>query len=111
MKATKLNLAKLKIKVKSLAEEARIIRKEEKNFFGYNRQVLAEHRRWDVRNECRATQLAIAFLKGVSYKKIEPSCKEPMKRVVYITPRVVTMASKYGEEKISKQDILDWMKE
>ena len=62
--STRMNLVKLKIKVKHLATEPAIIRHEEKKLKGFSRADLQYHRIWDVRNEARATQLAIAFMKG-----------------------------------------------
>jgi len=98
----KTNLIKLKVKSKSLAEEARIIRKEERkalNRFNnvhatkepnrdywewttqeqqaYNAYAsLHTHRTDDVRRESRATHLAIAFLKGRTYRSVERNSKD-----------------------------------
>lgn len=83
-------LTYLRVKVKSLAEEATIIRKEERtvlkrrdwhmvrqgpndivdHFYGiYVR--LHTHRVHDVRNEARSSQLAYAFLRGKTYAETE----------------------------------------
>lgn len=120
----------LKIKVKSLAEEARIIRSEERKLkkvpwekrrikhVGYcSTKIwhteplngLQQHRVWNVRNECRATQLAIAFIKGKPYKSIEPKCKDTHKRDTWILPRVVKMIQKYGNSKITKDHVNCWV--
>jgi hypothetical protein len=119
----------LKVKAKSLAEEARIIRKEEqkvkripwdrrRNSYKYfGRTVftdpvdgLVNHRKWDVRNEARATHLARAFMKGQKYKQVEPHCKEPHKRDYYILPRVTKIVAKYGgNSKITKDVIKTWV--
>lgn len=79
----------LKIKAKTLAAEARIIRREEiKRKRAYHRGVAAgyeeeaqrelsklelihDHRVRDVREEARQTHLARAFLKGTPYQKLE----------------------------------------
>jgi len=109
-----LNLIKLKIKAKSLSEEARIIRKEERKLKGAARVCIAEHRRWNVRNEARATYLAIAYLKNKPYKLIEPSCKDTGKRDQYIVRRVLSMAKKYGPHKHEdtlRQEVSDWFSE
>ncbi len=85
----------LKIKSKHLSEEARIIRFEERKF---RKQVdwlkthqqtydkehatmmsLKQHRRWDVRNENRATFLARTYLAGKDYKTVEHKCNETTK--------------------------------
>ena len=78
-----------------MAAEARIIRVEESKFVEEDRDNLRNHRIWNVRNEARATQLAVAFMKGKDYKKIEPTCKDLYKLEQYILPRIVTMVEKY----------------
>jgi hypothetical protein len=112
---------KLKIKSKHLSEEARIIRFEEHKF---RKQVdwlkshqqpymkehdtmmsLKEHRRWDVRNENRATFLARAYLAGKEYKTVEHKCHDTVILRAYVLPRVCDMVNKYGPavEKLSKK--------
>jgi hypothetical protein len=121
----------LKIKSKHLGEEARIIRFEEKKVFkqyqwakrqhyatGSNDEYkyyqdpayrtwesLNRHRRWDVRNENRATFLARAYLAGKDYKSVEQKCHDPSVLSCYIHPRVCEMVNKYGpaDQKISKK--------
>lgn len=115
----------LKIKAKHLALEPAIIRKEEykllkqikhmKQFHQVNDNFsdltyplhqkwssLSAHRKWDVRNEARATHLARAFLDGKSYKDVE--CKRHDEYVfkTYIIPRIFSMVAKYGPNKIRK---------
>lgn len=108
---------KLKIKSKHLALEPAIIRHEEKKLQKqiawakkmnpddnalpteeWLRQDLTNHRRWEVRNEARATYLAIAFLSGVPYKVLEKARKNEVNFKAYILPRVVSMVLKYGPE-------------
>lgn len=86
------NIIKLKVKTKSLAEEARIIRGLERK---YGFDSLAYHRVWDVRNESRATHLATAFLKGKAYKTVESKVHDEQKLLTYILPRVISMVKKY----------------
>lgn len=64
----------LKIKLKSLAEEARIIRKEEKKGTRF-RAELEEHRKGIVRYEARHTHLAYGFLRGRKLEQIEKNPK------------------------------------
>lgn len=68
-------VAALRVKVKSLAEEARIIRHEECRaeaaWHPELRQSLWRHRTWDVRREQRAALLAYAFIRGRSYAEVE----------------------------------------
>lgn len=123
-----INLIKLKIKAKHLAEEAKIIRFEENklrkvpfhkrseivkySYGNYARCYLSsikEHRRWDVRNEARSTQLAIAYLKGKKYFSVEKLCTDPTKRDVYIVPRVLKIVQKYGDKDTTRKNILDWI--
>jgi len=54
----------LKIKIKSLAAEAVIIRQEERKTSGDTRTSLHLHRTFDVRREARASLLAYAFLRS-----------------------------------------------
>ena len=111
----------LKIKSKHLGEEARIIRFEERKF---RKQVdwlkthqqtydkehttmmsLKQHRRWDVRNENRATFLARTYLAGKDYKTVEHKCNDLVVLRCYIFPRLCEMVNKYGPpaDKLSKK--------
>lgn len=88
----------LKIKIKSLAAEAKIIRAEEKkhtkcNEFGYNpiRWGLRDHRVTVVRSEARHTLLAYGFLRGRSYRQMEPTSEG-----LPNWDRVWKMIEKYG---------------
>lgn len=72
----------LRVKIKSLAAEAKIIRREEAK---YRPQVsengiyesLHNHRTYPVRNEARSAQLAYGLLRGTEYSRIECKCFEP----------------------------------
>lgn len=67
----------LKVKIKSLAEEARIIRLEERKSLRRKKpdtmlyQSLREHRITDVRREQRAALLAYAFIRGKAFAGLE----------------------------------------
>ena len=81
----------LRVKVRSLAEEARIIRHEERRALGKERWAsrhgkssdgtyarLRGHRVHVVRPEARATQLAVAYLRGKPYAEVEgPTSSTP----------------------------------
>jgi len=83
--------AYLKVKIKSLAEEARIIRKEERQSKGEKREGLYLHRVGTVRRAARHTLLAYGFLRGREYRQIEAKCETtPM------WPEVFKMVAKYG---------------
>lgn len=102
----------LKIKSKHLAEEAKIIRFEERKLRAKNRSKFIDiqsHRRWNVRNENRATFLARAFLEGRPYKTVEQFIHSPEKLSYYIVPRVVSMVNKYGSDNYQKSDIENWI--
>ena len=85
----------LKIKLKSLAEEARIIRHQEKKMRGKNwgrsSNQFNLHRLLVVRPEARATHLAYGFLRGLEYNQMEATHKtEPNWK------SVERMVKKYG---------------
>jgi hypothetical protein len=63
----------LKMKIMSLAAEARIIRTEEKKWPGEHavRNGLHQHRIRDVRSEARHALLAYGFLRGRDYRRLE----------------------------------------
>jgi hypothetical protein len=122
----------LKVKSKHLSEEARIIRFEERKLFkqyhwglrnyraaGNNDMYprwedkafmsyasLNRHRKWDVRNENRATFLARAFIAGVPYSSVEQKRKPENERTFnfYVLPRVIAMVVKYGRHTCEKGD-------
>ena len=60
----------LKVKIKSLAAESRIIRQEERKN-PHARIGLAEHRRRVVRPVSRINNLAYGFIRGRSYRQME----------------------------------------
>jgi len=116
----------LKVKTKHLSVESQIIRFEERKL---RRQIkwlranqtpdysleskwnsLNSHRRWDVRNENRATFLARAYLEGKTYKSVEAN-RKPEKEYVfqqYILPRVAKLANKYGGN-VTLDKIQSWV--
>lgn len=65
----------LRIKLKSLAEEARIIRKEEHRSWGQLRNELHLHRVGIVRKTARDTHIAYGLLKGRTIEQIEHGAK------------------------------------
>ena len=127
----------LKIKSKHLSEEARIIRFEEKKLLkGYRWEInqhkavghneplnpykslnyikfesLYNHRRYDVRNENRATFLARAYLDGKTYSSVEQKRSEDQEYVFFqkVLPRVLTMVKKYGKTDTTMEEIKIWL--
>lgn len=82
----------MKVKIKSLAEEARIIRREEKDPRNIRlRSSLRGHRTWKIRRESRAALLAYGFLRGSSYNEMESNPHNPPN-----WDRVRRLVKKYG---------------
>jgi hypothetical protein len=95
----------LKVKIKSLAAEASIIRHEEKKwkdrtkpgnkhepspiYFG-----LHEHRVYAVRREARVALLAYGFIRGREYRSIEAKNKHG--RELPQTARIAELVTRYG---------------
>lgn len=85
----------LKIKIKTLAAESRFIRTTGDRLHGpehgSTRNALAEHRRGTVRRAARNTLLAYGFLRGRTYREMEPRCdSEPN------WTEVARMVAQYG---------------
>ena len=117
----------LKVKSKHLSIEAQIIRHEEvklKRQIEWKKQneqdqtierdqweSLNGHRRWDVRNENRATFLARAYIAGKSYKKVEQKRKEEREYLFYqtILPRVLSLVKKYSNPNLDLKHIKAWV--
>src|SRR5262245_22683307 len=85
----------LKVKLKSLAAEAKIIRAGERRQAaakGILHGELYAHRTGIVRAEARHTLLAYSFLRGKTYRQIEAKAREAPQWV-----KVEAMVRKYGE--------------
>lgn len=98
-----MTLTYLKVKIKSLAAEARIIRHEETRFpRGFRDhptfQGLHSHRTWDVRREARSALLAYAYLRGRLYSTIEGGSNEKRSSQPDIV-RIMQLIYKYGSDK------------
>lgn len=122
----------LKIKLKHLAAEAKIIRHEEQRLrFSKRPEVQMEvfqmhqHRTHDVRNEARATGLAYGFIRGMKYRDIESRStwewihfeneKETYELIQERTKwndmrdRVVAMVNRYGSQRTDYAGIEAWL--
>ena len=95
----------LKVKIKSLAEEARIIRAEERKLPGPQRSSLRDHRVTVVRRASRHTLLAYAFLRGKRYRATERTS-----RTSPDWSTVEKMIKKYGPP-AHNTSFEDWRKE
>jgi hypothetical protein len=76
---------------------------DDKAFMSY--ASLNRHRKWDVRNENRATFIARAYLSGIPYNQVEQKRKPENEYTFqwHILPRVASMIAKYGAKKIQKK--------
>jgi hypothetical protein len=90
----------LKVKICSLAAEARIIRKQEQKTRRSDIRVgLSEHRRGIVRTVARNTLVAYGFIRGKDYEQVEYKAKtEPS------WSKVRTMVEKYGTARMPGED-------
>jgi hypothetical protein len=79
----------LKIKVKSLVNESKSIRKEAKKVSGMVKWNLNNHRTTVVRDHTRHNLLAYGILRGIPYEVMEEKCYEypDFKRVFSIAKR------------------------
>lgn len=93
----------LKVKLKSLAEESRIIRIEERRTRGELRDELSWHRRMDVRLETRATHLAYGLIKGRALERIE---KPVLPRGEPVWKKVRSMIDRYGPVEKDRRETL-----
>lgn len=88
----------LKVKIKSLADESRIIRQEEKKSRGILRNRLHEHRTYDVRRESRAALLAYGYLRGKPLSVVEAKGR----RDYSIDKRAHAIVKKFGTAEAAK---------
>lgn len=105
----------LRVKIKSLAAEARIIRREETRWPHGHRELggiwsqLNSHRRRDVRPEARSAQLAYGLLRGRRYAVMEAKVWEAPD-----LPRIAYLVGKYGTGRnlpTDKAQLLEWVKD
>lgn len=115
----------LKIKSKHLGLEAKVIKFEEAKLkkqirwhskaqspnkkLEWKLNSITNHRKWDVRNENRATFLARAFIAGVPYKTVEHKCHDMNVLYQYILPRTLSMVKKYHSYKLEMHDLENWI--
>ena len=103
-KPSTIGIVKLKIKLKSLAAEARIIRKEElknKGKWAWQAESFHVHRTQHLRPITRATHVAYGLLRELEYLQIEPTTKSQPD-----WSKVRSMVAKYGrfeDEKIVEE--------
>ena len=95
----------LKIKLKHLAAESRINRREAEKQYALGNYSkgndITNHRKLAIRPEARATHLAYQYLRGIPYSRIENSPKTKPK-----WDRVRAMVRKYGDT--DDPDLKSW---
>ena len=72
---------KLRVNIKSLAAEAKIIRQEARRAGPGYREELTSHRRDHLRVESRVAHLALAFARSRAYKSVESGLTPPLELV------------------------------
>lgn len=95
----------LKVKLKSLAEEARIIRKEERKAPPSIQNELYAHRIHVVRKAARATHIAYGIIRGRAWQDMEANAKPQEKLYSWDLPffeDVQKMVRKYGNHIFSE---------
>jgi hypothetical protein len=101
----------LRVKVKSLAAEARIIRREELRTHGPLRAELYFHRTGPLRAEAGATHLAYGFIRGRTLEQTEPSragqtVATNLLSEEQLWDKVSTMLKKYGPRDLLAPEVL-----
>ena len=91
----------LKIKIKSLADEAVSIRKEARKVSGMAKWRLNDHRTSVVRVHARHNLLAYGILRGMPYSAMERKCHEAPD-----FKKVTKIAKNFGG---TEEDIGSWM--
>ncbi len=126
----------LRVKIKSLAAESRIIRLEERRIRAaiarseaalaagkhaadevtasiasarLRRTSLQLHRTNDVRSECRASLLAYALLRGRTLAQAEPMTPPLTAALLQRASRVSTIANRFGGQ-TTGESVLAWMR-
>ncbi len=96
----------LRVKIKHLACEAKIIRQEEQKYGGQSsaRGLLRHHRIEAVRNEARSAQLAYAYLRGCRTRSQTEQTDRPIDEA-----RVRAIIRKFGKG-LAEDWFADWLK-
>lgn len=91
------NRAALRVKIKSLAEEQKIIRREETRTGSIAIYTsLHQHRIVDVRPEARAAHLAMCFIKGTPYPVAECQNNCTGHELSVLETKVARLVKKFG---------------
>lgn len=98
MKEKVLAIHKLRVNIKSLTAEAKIIRKEELRSGLEYRYFLHLHRIGRLREEARITHLALAYVRDIPYSKVEKTNK--LINVTKLIDKINRTGYKTSENKI-----------
>jgi hypothetical protein len=93
----------MRVNIKSLAAEARIIRQEESRCGLAYREMLTLHRKMSLRHEARYAQLALAFLRKRAYKTVEKSCYVP------VNPLELFQKIKRKLSSVTQEEVKNWL--
>jgi hypothetical protein len=96
-------LIHLRIKIKTFAAEAVIIRQEAQKVSGTSKWGLNAHRTGILREHARYNLLAYGLLKGLKYEVMEKKCDQPPN-----FKKVAEVAERFGGV---KEDIEKWITE
>jgi hypothetical protein len=94
-----------RVNVKSLAAEAKVIRRETERAGKAYKDGLAVHRRGRLREEARYAHLALAFFRHSKYRSVEEKCYSPPSE-----KRLHEKASRF-QWGLQMKDVSDWLKQ
>lgn len=94
---------RIRVNIKSLTEEARIIRRETQRCGKEYKDMLHLHRTGRLREEARYALLTLAFLRGRKYKEVEQKCK-----VQPDDKRLGEKASRYISGNV-RREVFEWL--
>lgn len=94
----------LKVKVKHLAAEARIIRHEEASLRGMSKWSLQHHRKTTVRDAARTAQMAYALLRNKTFLSTMPGCTPSSADI----QEVKRLAKKFGSFDNHSEVVEEW---
>jgi hypothetical protein len=101
----------LKVKIKHLAAEARIIREEEAKASGMKKWHLQNHRKTTVRTAARQTHLAYAIIRGKTLERTASKYGTKLSPIYqfFDETAVAKMVTKYGDSAV-KYDVTAWFR-
>mgnify|MGYP000962018368 CR=1 FL=1 len=94
----------LRVNVKTLQAESRLIRRETERAGPIYRDMLVRHRRDVLRTETRIAHLALAFVRGTPYHAVEARCKTPVDRA-----RLINKIVKHWRRLLESNAVHAWL--